>query len=183
MKRCPECRRDYYDDSLLYCLDDGTALLEGPASIDETATAIQGSLEIPRYDAAGVPPSGSAFPEEKTQILEDRSTDRNPRSAVRVSRSTFFKRVVVVPVLIMIIALGAFAGYRYFVADSRQISSIAVLPFANAAGDRETEFLSDGIAVTLINDLARMPAQGHRVAAALFATAGERLSRKRSARN
>lgn len=32
MKRCPECRRDYYDDSLLYCLDDGNALLEGPAS-------------------------------------------------------------------------------------------------------------------------------------------------------
>src|SRR5687767_109103 len=39
MKRCPECRRDYYDDSLLYCLDDGSALLEGPAS-DEAATAI-----------------------------------------------------------------------------------------------------------------------------------------------
>src|SRR3954451_1207298 len=32
MKRCPECRRDYYDDSLLYCLDDGTRLLEGPGS-------------------------------------------------------------------------------------------------------------------------------------------------------
>jgi TolB protein len=32
MKRCPECRRDYFDDSLLYCLDDGTALLEGPSS-------------------------------------------------------------------------------------------------------------------------------------------------------
>ncbi|MGH9949163.1 MAG: hypothetical protein ACRD6X_18485, partial [Pyrinomonadaceae bacterium] len=32
MKRCPECRRDYYDDTLLYCLDDGNALLEGPAS-------------------------------------------------------------------------------------------------------------------------------------------------------
>lgn len=32
MKRCPECRRDYYDDTLLFCLDDGTALLEGPAS-------------------------------------------------------------------------------------------------------------------------------------------------------
>ncbi|MBK6724783.1 MAG: hypothetical protein IPG58_16405 [Acidobacteria bacterium] len=23
MKRCPECRRDYYDDTLPYCLDDG----------------------------------------------------------------------------------------------------------------------------------------------------------------
>jgi len=37
MKRCPECRRDYYDDSLLYCLDDGSALLEGPASASRAA--------------------------------------------------------------------------------------------------------------------------------------------------
>ncbi|HMJ08305.1 MAG TPA: tetratricopeptide repeat protein [Pyrinomonadaceae bacterium] len=44
MKRCPECRRDYYDDTLLYCLDDGNALLEGPASdsgsTNERSTAI-----------------------------------------------------------------------------------------------------------------------------------------------
>src|SRR5438874_12392134 len=37
MKRCPECRRDYYDDTLIYCLDDGNALLEGPASADDPA--------------------------------------------------------------------------------------------------------------------------------------------------
>lgn len=37
MKRCPECRRDYYDDSLFYCLDDGASLLEGPASIGNGA--------------------------------------------------------------------------------------------------------------------------------------------------
>src|SRR3982751_85585 len=29
MKRCPECRRDYYDDSLMYCLDDGSPLVYG----------------------------------------------------------------------------------------------------------------------------------------------------------
>ncbi len=40
MKRCPECRRDYYDDTLLYCLDDGSALLEGPANAKEVPTAI-----------------------------------------------------------------------------------------------------------------------------------------------
>ena len=38
MKRCPECRRDYFDDSLLYCLDDGNLLLEGPGTA-ETPTA------------------------------------------------------------------------------------------------------------------------------------------------
>src|SRR4051812_35933233 len=44
MKRCPQCRRDYYDESLSYCLDDGTALLEGPATtgseVEGTSTAI-----------------------------------------------------------------------------------------------------------------------------------------------
>jgi TolB protein len=45
MKRCPECRRDYYDDSLLYCLDDGSALLEGPLSEDASETAILPSSE------------------------------------------------------------------------------------------------------------------------------------------
>ena len=40
MKRCPECRRDYSDETLNYCLDDGSPLLDGPASADEPATAI-----------------------------------------------------------------------------------------------------------------------------------------------
>lgn len=46
MKRCPECRRDYYEDTLLYCLDDGNELLEGPGSVDEPATAILSELEV-----------------------------------------------------------------------------------------------------------------------------------------
>ncbi|MCA1591018.1 MAG: hypothetical protein LC734_11680, partial [Acidobacteria bacterium] len=54
MKRCPECRRDYYDDSLLYCLDDGSALLEGPGSMDEPATAILQGTEPSNEAAARV---------------------------------------------------------------------------------------------------------------------------------
>ena len=42
MKRCPECRRDYYDDTLLYCLDDGTALLEGPATAESQTAILSG---------------------------------------------------------------------------------------------------------------------------------------------
>ncbi|MEO5858410.1 MAG: tetratricopeptide repeat protein [Pyrinomonadaceae bacterium] len=38
MKRCPECVRDYYDDSLFYCLDDGALLLDGPASFNTAKT-------------------------------------------------------------------------------------------------------------------------------------------------
>ena len=39
MKRCPECRRDYYDDSLLYCLYDGSVLTNDPDGADEPLTA------------------------------------------------------------------------------------------------------------------------------------------------
>jgi TolB-like protein/DNA-binding winged helix-turn-helix (wHTH) protein len=37
------------------------------------------------------------------------------------------------------------------------IQSIAVLPFANTAADPDTDFLSDGITHTLINDLTQLP--------------------------
>jgi TolB-like protein/Flp pilus assembly protein TadD len=42
MKRCPECRRDYTDDTLNFCLADGAPLVHGLAD-DEPATAILNS--------------------------------------------------------------------------------------------------------------------------------------------
>jgi len=69
MKRCPECRRDYYDDTLLYCLDDGNALLEGPAS---------GRSE---------PPSsvGGQFDEPQTAILHERFPRADVAAAVALT--------------------------------------------------------------------------------------------------
>src|SRR6476659_899375 len=52
MKRCPKCRRDYTDETLNYCLDDGTTLVDGPSS-GEAPTAVFGEREISR--SAGTP--------------------------------------------------------------------------------------------------------------------------------
>ena len=61
MKRCPECRRDYYDDSLMYCLDDGTALLEGPSSRDETATVLFHSPASGKESLGNLPAERTRF--------------------------------------------------------------------------------------------------------------------------
>jgi eukaryotic-like serine/threonine-protein kinase len=51
-------------------------------------------------------------------------------------------------------------GAWYFMnqsADSRQIKSIAVLPFENKNSDADTEYLSDGLAESLIYRLSQLP--------------------------
>ena len=46
MKKCPQCGREY-DVSMSFCLDDGAELLYGPASMDESATAILPGVDLP----------------------------------------------------------------------------------------------------------------------------------------
>ena len=65
MKRCPQCRRDYTDETLNFCLDDGTALVSGPASLGEPATAlwpapITGESSYQPANAAAEPKTTSA---------------------------------------------------------------------------------------------------------------------------
>jgi serine/threonine-protein kinase len=64
MKRCPECRRDYVDDSLLYCLEDGAALIQGSVpSPDEPQTAVlsqNGAAEL-----------SYSLGDQKTEILRN----------------------------------------------------------------------------------------------------------------
>jgi serine/threonine protein kinase len=59
-----------------------------------------------------------------------------------------------------IVALAIVAvGIWYLRSDTRssQIDSIAVLPFTNGGGDANTDYLSDGITESLINNLAHVP--------------------------
>ncbi|MEO7658069.1 MAG: DPP IV N-terminal domain-containing protein [Pyrinomonadaceae bacterium] len=104
MKRCPECRRDYYDDTLLYCLDDGNALLEGPASADEPATAI---LSVPPAVAGGLTrPTDKS--ESKTAILQPPATAGGSDPSMR-------KRVAIATVALLLAIGGVgFAVYKFW---------------------------------------------------------------------
>src|SRR5688572_3292897 len=117
MKRCPECRRDYYDETLLYCLDDGTALLEGPASGEESATAV----------LFGVLPSGGPASEGMTRPHVHTTAEAEPQDGIggsterqSVSAHQAAKPLIASLVLVFVL-VGAYFGYRYLSSDSNQI--------------------------------------------------------------
>ena len=146
MKKCPQCSREY-DNTMAFCLDDGAELLYGPASMDEPNTAI-----LQTTDAVGNAPT-------RTQRHTTQGTAVLPSGVTEVPASKGFdKRLLAISLFLAVAALGVYIGYRFVTpAASGQINSIAVLPFANASGDKETDFLADGIAETLINNFTRIP--------------------------
>src|SRR6478752_5008714 len=99
MKRCPECRRDYFDDSLLYCLDDGSALLEGPASGDESLTKALHQSDL----------RGEAV--TRIQNPETHSSVSPPSTAERLARgNTHRKTIMAVGVIVCTLIVGV-VGY------------------------------------------------------------------------
>jgi serine/threonine protein kinase/TolB-like protein len=70
------------------------------------------------------------------------------------------RRAVIAPVALaaaaaLVVALAAYL--LHYAQSGEAIDSVAVLPFANAGGDPDAEYLSDGISDQLINSLARLP--------------------------
>ena len=57
----------------------------------------------------------------------------------------------------LIVLVGGFFGSKYFAPTSKQINSIAVLPFENKSSDDDTDYLSDGLAESLIYRLSQLP--------------------------
>src|SRR5215213_1503779 len=135
MKRCPECRRDYHDDTLSFCLADGTPLVYGLGDTEPQ------TVLLTEHDGrtAAVYPSGDSAPP---------STPRDPSKGL--------KRTIVFAAAIVLLGAG-FVVYRYVASGSKQIESVAVMPFINGSGDQNLEYLSDGMTETLINSLSRVP--------------------------
>src|SRR5947209_826213 len=145
MKLCSQCGRKYPDETLNFCLDDGSELIYGPTA--EKPTLIQGA------------PARAS--DQETAILPDFSSSHDRHAGETFTSSNVFIRNPLFSTAAAIFIIGfALAGLYLFryrsVGAPNEIHSIAVLPLENLSGDSSQEYFSDGMTDALISDLAQI---------------------------
>jgi len=121
MKRCPECRKDYVDDSLLYCLDDGAALVQGSV-VTESETAVLSSVSFDGGEPTALL-SGPAVTDEEVRSVT--------RGRLATARLPWF--------VTGLVTLGLIAALVFIAFDLRQpIAEAAVIRFSIPLPDKAT---------------------------------------------
>ena len=125
--------------------------LEVDAEIDRTMP--------PEFRPATSTSSGLSVPATASNVATT-AQGRTARSASSpeyiVSGIKQHKLAAATALLVLIIGGIGLSAYLLARNSGVAIESIAVLPFVNASGDANTEYLSDGISETLINSLSRV---------------------------
>jgi serine/threonine-protein kinase len=118
------------------------ALMKNPDERYQTIAEMLGDLKALRQDLE--------FGEKVRRL----GTAASPTGGARINR-----RKALFGVSIAVLAMAALAVWLFkdSLFRSPDIESVAVLPFANASGDPELDYLSDGMTESLINALARLP--------------------------
>jgi serine/threonine-protein kinase len=83
-----------------------------------------------------------------------RDTESGPAAVAGKPRPS--RRFAIAALAAAVVAVGAIGAY-WLSSRGKPIDSLAVLPFVNASGDPNTEYLSEGITESLINTLSQLP--------------------------
>jgi eukaryotic-like serine/threonine-protein kinase len=113
------------------------------------------SLELQNLMERSIVPNKD---ENKTQILKATTLDEiNQTTTNQTVTGNSKTKYLAAGLLTLLLAVGGFFGYKYLTPSTTQINSIAVLPFENRSGNADSEYLSDGLAESLIYRLSQLP--------------------------
>jgi TolB-like protein/Tfp pilus assembly protein PilF len=150
---------------------------------------IQGELErsvVPNRPAIT---SGS---ENQTQVYADATKSGQSATTQGVTTSSSSLEYAVnqakshklaTAIIVLLVAVFSTVGYLAFVngGSTKQISSIAVMPFVNDSGNTDLEYLSDGMTETLISSLSQIPNLNIKARSSVFRYKGKELDPKQIA--
>jgi TolB-like protein/Flp pilus assembly protein TadD len=159
MKRCPQCNRVESDEVLKFCRVDGATLLSDSSSFpSEAGTAQLGTADASEVHTSILPQNTSANVDRATApttVLPQHQPSTTGTLAKPKRRKTVIMAVIaaalVVAVTLTVVSL--YVSRK----SGAAVESIAVLPFENRSGSPDTEYLSDGLADSLIFRLTQLP--------------------------
>jgi TolB-like protein len=164
MKKCPQCNATYADETLNFCLEDGEWLVKD----DDAATAILSEVGVPpsggTSDAATRSFNRTTASEAEPQSVLDGSTQTQSLSAHRTvqpqdqsRRRAFDKRLLLAPIMLAVIVLADSRLSIFQIRYRRSDQFYCGAAVSESSDDPDTDYLSDGIAESLIFRLTQLP--------------------------
>jgi len=111
---------------------------------ENTATMMQPALRTAPTEASVTEPRVAVATTSSAQII--------------VGEMKRHKVGVALTMAVLLLGLAALGYYGFFARSSTApLDSLAILPFTNMSGDPDTEYLSDGLTESIINNLTQLP--------------------------
>jgi len=158
MKRCPRCNHVETDDSLVFSRADGAALINDSGSFSgDPNTAKFGSTPVSSEIETNILPHTTDASINRatapTTVLPSSQTHGTASERNKPKRQSLLITAGALGLIVI-----AVVGYFFFARNRpTAIESIAVLPFENRSGNPDTDYLSDGLAWSLIFRLSQLP--------------------------
>ena len=130
--------------------------------------------------------SGSVAATSSGQAAATQSVPTSSSSLEYVVTQAKSHKLATAIIGVLLIGVISTVGYFAFVSresSSKQISSIAVMPFVNESGNADLEYLSDGMTETLINSLSQIPNLSVKARSPVFRYKGKETDAKKAGRN
>ncbi len=155
-------------------------LLDLKALKQELEFAAKLQRSISHGESGGLPGNGVKIEHgSRTNLI----ADTRPASSAEyiVSKINEHKRGAVITASFLLLAVIGLAYWFFVPRPVSAIESIAVLPFVNASGNADVEYLSDGMSESLINSLSELPHLSVKARSSVFQYKGKEIQPQRVA--
>jgi TolB-like protein/Flp pilus assembly protein TadD len=158
MKRCPQCHRVEIDDALVFCRVDGTSLVSDSLVNDSEAGTVRLNTPSDPADVATgtLSPTTNTASNRSTGPTTVLPTQLSANATGQLTKRTLQRNLVIVLIALVVVGVGVSLYFYFSRRASHPIESIAVMPFVNASGNADFEYLSDGMTETLITSLSQL---------------------------